>query len=952
MHIRYLHWGTAQLGIVASWVLTAMLGLRAAGLVEGQEKVAEAPDAVHFHEKVEPILTGKCLSCHDSLKKKGGLDLTRRAAALKGGDNGTALAPGNSTDSLLYKRVAAGEMPPGNPLSPEQVAAFKKWIDGGAAYAREPLVPSGRAGPDWWSLQKIVRPTPPAVKNEKWVRTPIDRFILGKLESKGLEPAPEADRRTLLRRVTFDLTGLPPTPEEVEAFLKDTSREAYEKKVDQLLASPRYGERWARHWLDVVRFAESYGYETNTLRPNAWPYRDYVVRAFNDDIPYPRFVLEQLAGDTIEGADPFTQAAVGFLVGGSHDIVGNATPEGSTQQRMDDLDDMIAATASTFLGMTVNCARCHDHKFDPIPQKDYYRLQAVFAGVRHPEAGKDREFAPALTPDKRREADALRQELVKCDVTLDEFEPVAQPGNAGKRPAVNPRRNVERFAAVETKIVRFTVNATDGKSEPCIDELEVYTTGDPTINVALASEGAKATASSEYPNNAFHKIAHIIDGKFGNSWSWISNERGRGWIQVELPKPMKIDRVVWGRDRDGQYTDRLPIDYRIEVETEPGQWHTVASSQDRNPYQPGQKPDRLAGLSGQPLRDYKDAVKQQDEVAKKLAALTQPLRVYYPAFGQPGPTHLLRRGDPMARGVEVTPGALSVLKPALDLAADAPEKERRIALAKWIADPDNPLPARVMVNRVFAYHFGQGIVATPSDFGYNGGLPSHPELLDWLASEFKENGWRLKPLHRLIVLSAAYRQGACIDPKAAAVDKQNTMLWRRVPRRLEAEAVRDSLLAVSGKLDLRMGGPGYELWEKNTNYVTVFKPKAELGPNEFRRMIYQFKPRSQQDPVFGTFDCPDAALARPKRTSSITVLQALNLYNSKFTMAQAAFFAERLQREAGNDLAEQVTRAFLLSVSREPTASERAAALVLVREHGLPALCRALFNSNEFLFVD
>ncbi len=921
-------------------------------MVPAADKDKSADDVAHFRDNVLPILTGKCLACHDGFKKKGGLDLSRMNSLLKGGENGPALKPGDAAASLLYQRVAAGQMPEGNPLSKEQIAAFKKWIDAGAKYDKEPLQPAGRAGPDWWSLQKLVRPTPPPVKNEKWVRTPIDRFVLARLEEKGLEPAPEADRLTLLRRVTFDLTGLPPTPDEVDAFLQDSSANALEKKVDQLLASPRYGERWGRHWLDVVRFAESYGYETNTLRPNAWPYRDYVIRAFNEDTPFPRFVLEQLAGDTIKAADPLTQAASGFLVGGGHDTVGNATPEGSAQQRMDDLDDMLSATASTFVAMTVNCARCHDHKFDPISQKDYYRLQAVFAGVRHPEPGQDRVIPTVLTLAQQREIDTLRAEFAKVEVQLDEFEPLFQAKAENRRRPVNPRRNVERFAPIEAKYVRFTVAATNDKAEPCIDEMEIYAAGEPTINVALATGGAKATASSEYPNSAFHKIAHINDGKYGNGRSWISNEGSRGWVQIELPKAQKIDRIVWGRDREGQFADRLPVAYRIEVGVEPDQWQEVASSSDRQPFQSGKEPSSTAGLSGQRLKDFEAIAEQRDKLQKQLTALAQPLRVYLPVFGRPEPTHLLRRGDPMAKGDEVRPGALSVVKPALELASDVPEKERRIALARWIADADNPLPARVMVNRVWHYHFGRGLVSNPSDFGFNGGRPTHPELLDWLAAEYQANGWRLKPLHRLIVLSAAYCQGDRLDPKAQAVDKENTLLWRRAPHRLEAEAVRDSLLAISGKLDLQMGGPGYEIWEKNTNYVTVFKPKAELGPDTFRRMVYQFKPRSQQDPVFGTFDCPDAALARPKRTTSTTVLQALNLYNSRFVQAQAGSFADRVRHEAGDDTDKQVTLAFRLAFGREPTAKEREGALPLMRDHGLPALCRALFNANEFLYVD
>jgi hypothetical protein len=326
--------------------------------------------------------------------------------------------------------------------------------------------------------------------------------------------------------------------------------------------------------------------------------------------------------------------------------------------------------------------------------------------------------------------------------------------------------------------------------------------------------------------------------------------------------------------------------------------------------------------------------------------------VYAGTFAQPGPTFVLTRGDPMRKAESVTPATLVVIQPPLGLAAGTAESERRLALTRWIGRADNPLTARVMVNRVWQYHFGEGIVSTPSDFGYNGGRPSHPELLDWLATEYVRNGWHLKPLHRLIVLSATYRQSGRPDSQGLAADRQDRLLWRMPPRRLEAEEVRDAMLAVGGKLDRRMGGPGYSLWEKNTNYVVVFKAKAELGPEEFRRMVYQFKPRSQQDPTFGVFDCPDAALARPRRTVSTTVLQALNLLNSRFALQQADFFAERLKREAGDDPERQVRRAFRLAFSRDPTETERAAAVALLREQGTAALCRALYNTNEFLYMD
>ena len=411
-------------------------------------------------------------------------------------------------------------------------------------------VSTGRAGLDWWSLQPIRRPAVPGVKNHQRLRTPIDAFLLEALEAKGLSFAPEADRRTLIRRVTFDLIGLPPTPHEINAFVGDPRPDAYERLVERLLASPQHGERWGRHWLDVVRFAESHGYEMNTLRPNSWPYRDWVIRAFNHDIPYRQFVKEQLAGDVFGTDDSLTPAATGFLVAGAHDMVGNGTREGQLQQRSDDLFDMVATTSTAFLGLTVGCARCHDHKFDPIAQKDFYSMQAIFAGVEHAE----RDFLTPANPTLVAEVEQLRQKLALLEGTLDEQEPRA--GGKDRRSGVDPRRNVERFAAVKAKAIRFAIAATTDGTEPCIDELELYGP-DAKDNLALASRGVKASASSVYPNSPLHRLEHLTDGQVGNSRSWISAEPGKGWVRLDLPAEVTIDRIVWGRDREGRFRDRL-----------------------------------------------------------------------------------------------------------------------------------------------------------------------------------------------------------------------------------------------------------------------------------------------------------------------------------------------------------------------------------------------------------
>jgi hypothetical protein len=502
----------------------------------------------------------------------------------------------------------------------------------------------------------------------------------------------------------------------------------------------------------------------------------------------------------------------------------------------------------------------------------------------------------------------------------------------------------------------MTILATNDQTEPCIDEIEVFTQGETPRNVALASEGGIATASSEYPGADIHKIIHLNDGRLGNSRSWISRVMGKGVVTIAWDEPAIIDRVVWGRDREGRFTDRLATDYYIEAALVPGDWRVIASSVDRaSPRAEAApvvaRPEGGSASAAESEAKRAELLARQAKLRARLADLGPTISVYAGTFSEPGPSHVLRRGDPMQPGDQVTPSAIASIQPPLVLPADAPERDRRLALAKWIGDPANPLPARVMVNRIWHYHFGQGIVSTPSDFGFNGGVPSHPELLDWLAGQFIDGGWRLKPIHRMIVLSSAYRQSSRLNPEAEKVDRSNRLLWRMTPRRLEAEAIRDAILTCGGQLDSTMGGPGYNIWEKTTNYVAVYQPRAELGADAFRRMIYQFKPRSQQDPTFGAFDCPDAALVAPRRNSSTTALQALNLLNSRFIIRQSELFADRLKRDAGDDPAAQAARGFTLAFGRAPAPEELKAAEALIRDHGTPAFCRALFNANEFVFA-
>jgi mono/diheme cytochrome c family protein len=908
---------------------------------------------VEFAREVQPLFERHCLQCHGAEKQRSGLRLDDKDSALKGGETyAPDIRPGRSAESPLIHFVAGlvpdMEMPPkGERLTAEQIGILRAWIDQGAIW------PDAAPKKTHWSLAPVVRPVVP----HAWkVSNPIDAFIAAKLHENKLTPSPSADRRVLIRRLYFDLIGLPPAPEEVEKFVSDKSATAYSNLVERLLASPRYGERWGRHWLDVVRFAETHGFEMNQPRANAWPYRDYVIQAFNEDKPYDLFVVEQLAGDAV-GADE----ATGFLVAGPWDQVKSPDPTLTANQRADELHDIVSTTGSAFLGLTVGCARCHNHKFDPIPQTDYFAIKAVFEGVQHGE----RKLRTQRDLEREQELTQSQLGLVDVEHELEEFEPRAQAGAIDTnflRAPVNARRNVERFEPVRAKRLRFTVTKTTD-AEPCIDELEVYISGPTYENVARASAGTKASASSVYPNSDIHRLEHLNDGKYGNGRSWISNERGKGWVELEFPDVVPIDKVVWGRDRQQRFTDRLALEYRIEVATGSNEWRIVASSADRHGFVAGKKPPELSfgRLSPDQAARAKGLTRQRASLEARIAELTKSPMIYGGSFvAKPEPTHRYHRGDPLLKREVIAPGAPTAVpvKFSLDTPASpsvtnlTENQQRRLALAQWMVHPENPFTARVMVNRLWQYHFGEGLVATPSDFGVNGAKPTHPELLDWLASEFVEQGWSMKHIHRLIVNSATYRQSSEVREKSAEVDASSRLLWRFPSRRIEAEAIRDAILAVSGQLDLRTGGPGFSFFESNDNYVRVYAPRRAWPPDTFRRMIYGTVIRQRPDGVFGVFDCPDAGQIAPKRSRSTTPLQAFNLLNSSFMMQQAEFFAARLEREVGVAADAQVRRAFALAFQREPERRERSAGEKLIREQGARAFCRALLNANEFIYVD
>ena len=895
---------------------------------------AESPlgKNVDFTREIEPILRDHCFDCHGADEQEGQLRLDRLAGMRLGGDSGEpAIVPSKPEASYLLKLVRheedGKEMPPDGSLSVLKIRLLERWIAQGAVTPQHYGPPEAEVELTHWSFQ------PPEVVEASG----IDELIQKRLAASGLTLSPRADRRTLIRRLYLVMLGLPPTPDQVQAFVNDDRDDAWPRLVETVLASPHYGQRWATYWLDLVRFGETHGFETNRERPNAWRYRDWVIQAFNHDLPYDKFIRQQIAGDALG-----TPIGTSFLVAGPYDLVKGKDPKLGQMQRMNELDDMINTTGTAFLGMTTGCARCHNHKFDPITQRDYYAMQAVFAGVKH----SDRDLP--LSPEAKRTAGKLATEIASLKTKLERFLPSEKLTQKNREP-VNARLNEERFEKRMVDRVRFIIRETNNGSQACLDELEIYSD---QRNVALASEGAKATSSGDFVH-PLHKLAHINDGQHGNQRSWIVDSPKGGWVQIEFPTPTMIDRIVWGRDRTGKYTDRLVVNYEIQGQHDSEDWFTITGSSDRVPYQqapPSQPVYRFDGFPKPEADLGRRWLARLDELKRKRAALVKPEQVYAGTFSQPGPTHRLYRGEPGATREQVSPGGIRTLNgPVLD--RDSPEQRRRLALADWIASDKNPLTARVIVNRLWQFHFGTGIVDTPSDFGRNGAPPTHPKLLDWLATELITHGWSLKHIHRRILHSATWQQSNHPDPQAMTIDAASRLLWRFPPRRLEAEAIRDSILVVSDSLNRdRSGGPGFSPFEVQMENVRHYHAKETYGPEDWRRMVFMTRIRQEREQVFGVFDCPDASMVVPKRSRSTTPLQALNLLNSGFVMQQAELFAVRLQRER-SAVDQQVQRAWQLCFQRPPHQDEVDQSVDFIHREGLLQFTRALLNTNEFVFV-
>ncbi len=898
---------------------------------------------VEFATEVFPIFERNCLECHAGNQAESGLRLDEFSGASLSGDLYPQLViPGNAEESPLFRiltgREADLKMPPNSePLQGNELELIRRWIDEGA------ILPSNieRRSPsksDWWSLKQVVQPQVPTAKSggELVQANPIDCFIDGKLIENGLMRSPPSNRRTLAMRLSLVLTGLPASYEELAVLAAGDDAEL-EHYIDRLLASPHFGERWGTHWLDVVRFAESDGFETNHERPNAYHYRDYVIASFNGDARYDQFVIEQLAGDRIG-----KPAATGFIVGGARDIVQGQDDDLTAIQRYNELADMVGTTASTFLGLTVGCARCHQHKFDPISQTDYYAFVSVFAGVRHGEV------------DVEAEDEQVRlSQVVQLTSQLADIEKRLE---GRVRPKVTHLENIDAFEARRAKFLRFTILACS-TVEPCIDELEVFGPDSPGINVALAAAGTRAISSGDYIDPARHRLEFINDGMYSNERSWISNTAGGGWVMLEFPGEVTIDKVIWSRDRRHEgfaYQDRLATEYRIETSLDGEEWRLASSSDDRLGSKALTKKMSVIDEEDVGSSDLRSLLTEREALLSEIANLQSKRRMYVGRFENPPPTHRLHRGEHSQPREVVEPNGLEVLLNdlgSIQLANDADESERRFALAHWIVDPKNPLTARVMVNRIWQNIFGVGLVATPSDLGRMGALPTHPELLDWLAVEFQKHDWSVKYLVRLIVTSEVFRQASAPMVEALSTDAQNRLLWRFSPRRIEGESIRDRMLAAAGLLDRTMGGPSYLLFVPNDNYSRNWVAKNEFEPSDFRRMIYAMKIRMEPDSVFAVFDIPDAGQICPKRARSTTPLQAMNLFNSRWTYEVASRLAAHLDKNA-TSAEERVRQAFQSVLAREPDAEEERWSLSLIEKHGMTSLVRALLNTNEFLWIE
>jgi mono/diheme cytochrome c family protein len=968
--------------------LLALSGAVAPG--QDTKPAPPSPEAARFFEtRVRPVLADNCFKCHGDKKQRGELRLDSLAAMLAGGDQGPAIVRGDPEKSLLVKAIrhtdADLKMPPTKKLAREQVDDLTAWIKRGAPWPGADLTattPTRKKGEmqvtdrdrAHWAFQPVKQPAVPRTKNTTWAANPIDAFILAGLEARGLQPNPPAAKQELVRRLYYDVTGLPPTPRDVEAFLADPSPRAYENLVERLLDSPHYGEKWGRHWLDLVRYAETNSYERDNPKPNVWRYRDYVIRAFNQDKPYDRFLREQLAGDELPDRDADALIATGYYRLGIWDD----EPSDRLQARYDGLDDILATTGQVFLGLTLDCARCHDHKIDPIPQKDYYRFLAFFHNINPYRNGGPTDEVPIYTAE------------------------AARKGYAQRVRELDARRNQLQadLAVLETEFrSRYEKGSGAKVTQPDMDDLRYRyyrDTWDRLPNFSVL----KAEDSGPLPRQLFDLSPRTRNTAFGfvfegvlvvpqpGPYTFYLDSDDGSRLTVAGQRVLEYDRIH-GLGNEQQATVDLPRG-RLPIKLEYFQKHNglgleVAWSG------PGFVRRSLSAPEGKAVA-RKDVGKliltegarvlgpeqaqryrrlKKDLERLKKASIPGELALCVTEAGRQAPeTFVLVRGNPQARGAKVEPGFPVVLGENSPVIPTPPPmattSRRRTVLADWLTSPDNQLTARVMANRIWQYHFGRGIVRTPNDFGTQGARPTHPELLDWLAREFVAGGWRLKALHRLILTSQAYRMSSRGNPQALAVDPANERFWRFDMRRLSAEEIRDSILAVSGNLNLKMYGPS--IYPEIPKAVLAGQSVPGRGwtqsplDEQNRRSVYVHVKRSLLLPILESFDLAEPDRTTPVRFSTTQPTQALGMLNGAFLNQQAEVFAGRLRREAGASRAAQVRLAFSLATGHAPTPDDvrRGTALMdaLQNQDGASAdmalryFCLMVLNLNELIYLD
>ncbi len=904
------------------------------GPLVGAFLLSAAPAEIDFEREIYPILEDRCFDCHGEDKQKGELRLDQRSVLLRGGESGLAsLVPGEPAKSFLVEAIKGTDpdfiMPPkGDPLTEKEIATIETWIAEGANWPGQ-MDAELELTTDLWSLQPVVRAEVPKGFGDA---NPVDAFLKEKLAEKGLAYNAAADPRALIRRVSVVLTGLAPTPERMETFVKDSAKNpeaAYTSLVDELLASPHFGERWAQHWLDVIRWAETNGSEANLYRKNAWIYRDYLIRALNEDTPYDQFVTEQIAGDRMGVGE-----ATGFLVAGPH--VPAATvgrePAAIRQARADRLDEIVQTVSASIVGMTVSCARCHNHKFDPISIQDYYSMTAVFQGVefggRHPEFSSEhprKQRADELYPELNAQRAILRQGVRQWEENWGGYEDVV-------------------FPKTRTKALRIDFD----RPNVGFDELDVYGPGDHRMNFALAENGG-VLATGENMTKEGNELQKANDGEFGTmAWRKVIPKGSveKPWVEIRFPGEVEVNRFRHSSNREYYFE----TDYLLGNEDEAFPGLSVSALQPDGSWKEVAK----TGWANQLFNKDPESRKAAEELNRLIGVLEEegPRHSFVGRFMKPKPAHVLHRGSPEDPRDEVVPAGFAILDGDLGLNGKAPDAVRRKKFAEWLVQPDHPLTARVSVNRVWHHLFGAGIVPTTSDFGVAGAPPSHPELLDYLASEFVDprdveaQPWGMKDLIRRLVLTEAFKQSSAPREDGLSADANAALLWRFPPRRVEAEVIRDSILQASGKLDPTLGGRSYRIHNEKKVYAQWEVIDNHSDPT-WRRMIYQERMRRVDDRIFTAFDFPDCGQVLAKRPVSTTPLQALNLMNSDFIVEQTAFITERAEREAGQDRTAQVRRVFDLVFGRAPDEDELAACL----DVDLPIVCRSLVNSNEFTFL-